>query len=478
MVVIKNWLPLIFLLLWLNFLLVFTPDKAFHEDLGRHLKLGQIISETRTVPKTNLFSFTMTDERFVNHHWFSEVIFWQVYRLGGLRGLWGLKISAINMIFACLYLLLRRKKSIMLLWLSLPLLAFIVALFRLRFDLRPELFSFLSLNLYLLILARPLTWRRILGLVMLQIFWTNTHIYFFIGPFIMAIFFLQSLFQKKAVGKHFLALLAIGLVPLINPNFLTGALVPLKILRDYGYSVYENQSIFFIERYFNMAGFWDFKIFFLIAGISVIYSLRRKKLADSLLAMMGIAFGLKMMRNLPLLTFLAGPSLFHNLDFLIKKHHLIIAGNKLNLQMLALFLFMGMVSSTLILNRFDHPSLFKISYIRLGEYLQNHPPAGRIFNDFDIGSFLIFKLYPSHQVFVDNRAEAYSKAFFETVYKPMQEDPAAFEKYAKEYRLQTIIWSKTDITPWARNFLLKILPQLRGWEKAYEDEVSVVYIRK
>ena len=31
---------------------------SINQDIGRHLKLGQIIWETKSVPKTNLFSFT------------------------------------------------------------------------------------------------------------------------------------------------------------------------------------------------------------------------------------------------------------------------------------------------------------------------------------------------------------------------------------------------------------------------------------
>ncbi|PIP87416.1 hypothetical protein COW81_00305, partial [Candidatus Campbellbacteria bacterium CG22_combo_CG10-13_8_21_14_all_36_13] len=48
---------------------------------------------------------------------------------------------------------------------------------------------------------------------------------------------------------------------------------------------------------------------------------------------------------------------------------------------------------------------------------------GNMFNNFDIGGYLIYRLYPDRKVFVDNRPEAYPAEFFEKVYKPMQESP-------------------------------------------------------
>jgi len=47
---------------------------------------------------------------------------------------------------------------------------------------------------------------------------------------------------------------------------------------------------------------------------------------------------------------------------------------------------------------------------------------GPIFNNYDIGGYLIFNLFPQEKVFVDNRPETYSSEFFQEDYIPMQED--------------------------------------------------------
>src|SRR5436190_23282855 len=71
----------------LLFILFFHPITAITQDLGRHIKTGEIILQTHTVPKTNLFSYTYPDYPFINTHWLSEVVFYVVSQVVGFQGL-------------------------------------------------------------------------------------------------------------------------------------------------------------------------------------------------------------------------------------------------------------------------------------------------------------------------------------------------------------------------------------------------------
>src|SRR3990167_274477 len=62
------------LLLFFVFSFLFRTDYSFDQDLGRHLKLGEIISKSTHIPKINLFSYTNPDFPFINTHWLFEVI--------------------------------------------------------------------------------------------------------------------------------------------------------------------------------------------------------------------------------------------------------------------------------------------------------------------------------------------------------------------------------------------------------------------
>lgn len=61
------------LLLAFVFSFLFRTDLSFDQDLGRHLKLGEIITQTWNIPKINLFSYTNPDFPFINTHWLFEV---------------------------------------------------------------------------------------------------------------------------------------------------------------------------------------------------------------------------------------------------------------------------------------------------------------------------------------------------------------------------------------------------------------------
>jgi hypothetical protein len=68
---------------------LWKSDLSLDQDLGRHLKLGEIIWQTKSIPKTNLFSYVTPDNPFINHHWLFEVL---AYLWNGILGLESLLI--------------------------------------------------------------------------------------------------------------------------------------------------------------------------------------------------------------------------------------------------------------------------------------------------------------------------------------------------------------------------------------------------
>ena len=100
------------LLLLLLFSLSFkTPKREWSQDLGRHLKMGEIIWQTKKIPKTNLFSYTHPYFPFLNHHWLGEVIFYLVFSFFGNQGLVLLKTILILASFTLVILAADSRKS-------------------------------------------------------------------------------------------------------------------------------------------------------------------------------------------------------------------------------------------------------------------------------------------------------------------------------------------------------------------------------
>ena len=91
---------------------------------------------------------------------------------------------------------------------------------------------------------------------------------------------------------------------------------------------------------------------------------------------------------------------------------------------------------------------------------------GPIFNNFDIGSYLEYRLYPKEKVFVDGRPEAYPASFFQKDYKNNN-------KIITMFQFNVIFFTHTDQTPWANMFLRQIVNN-KDWKLIYLDDYAII----
>src|SRR3989338_6645886 len=87
------WQKILLLIFVFSFL--FRTDFSFDQDLGRHLKIGEIILQVGSIPKTNLFSYTNPDFKYVNTHWLFGVMAYFFSQAFGLQALLILKMLVI-----------------------------------------------------------------------------------------------------------------------------------------------------------------------------------------------------------------------------------------------------------------------------------------------------------------------------------------------------------------------------------------------
>src|ERR1019366_2134047 len=65
---------------------VLTATTRFDDpDLWWHLRNGQIIWNTHTLPSTDTFSFTALGHPWVAHEWLAEMTLYAEYRYGGVH---------------------------------------------------------------------------------------------------------------------------------------------------------------------------------------------------------------------------------------------------------------------------------------------------------------------------------------------------------------------------------------------------------
>lgn len=512
----KVIIALIFILAGVLFFHNFTSINA---DIGRHIKLGEIIWQTGIVPQTNLFSFTAPEYPFINHHWLSEVVFYKIYFLSsnwiaGLKTIMLFKIAVLLGTYLTLFSIVRKNNIFSV------VSAFIISIFvfSARTEARPEIFSYLFFAIYLLIICRTRsmsdiknpqsrTFGWLLFLPIVQLFWVNMHIYFAVGPAVYFLFLVERTVLKKVNRRDLLIGLLIILVNLANPNFVAGALYPLKVLGSYGYSVAENSSLFFLAKYF---GSWTpqdklFLISFFILMASFIVSCWKREIPTSqvgntdlrcrywlktrvfdllLIAMMTV-LSFKMQRNIPLFALSLWPVMAKNIDDFSNFKFRIFNLEKLKrwLYVCAIFILIiciYFVVSGRFYDRLNSAKMFGWDIPSAAQdgtdFIKINNIREPVFNNFDIGSYLIWQLFPDQKVFVDGRPEAYPVSFFEDIYKPMQRDQKVWREKSQKYGINYIFFAHTDMTEWSEEFLSRMSKD-KEWPMVFLNDSVVIFLK-
>jgi hypothetical protein len=484
---------LLFILLFCYiFLIFFHSDSSITEDLGRHLVLGKIIWTQKSIPKNNLFSYTYPNFPFINHHWGSEVIFYLVDTIGSINGL---IIMKVGILFFALILLIydslkRIHNPISVVGCSILTLELVGN----RSDIRPEIFGNLFFVLFLIILYSQKEKKdaKIFLLPAFLLCWVNLHISFIFGIGLYVIYLIDRFIFKKISRNEIIVLFILLLVTLINPNGIQGALYPAKIFSNYGYTIVENQSLFYLENIFQIPTFLYFKISFVLMVLLSILLLVKKRFFEIGTSLFFGILSFMAVRNFPFfaLSFLYPMSYGLNFYFIrIKKlsKHIdkkYITPGEIGVLVVLIFILIkatyGLFSNTY------YKSIYSGVKTGLGQvkggkesidFFIAHHLKGPIYNNFDMGSYLIYRLYPQELVFVDGRPEAYPSDFFTSEYIPMQEKEEKWKQEMEKWKFQTIIYSHTDLTPWGGQFIRRILKD-PNWKMVYFDHYVVVFVRK
>jgi hypothetical protein len=104
------------------------------------------------------------------------------------------------------------------------------------------------------------------------------------------------------------------------------------------------------------------------------------------------------------------------------------------------------------------------------EFLRARGDAGRVFNAYGWGGYLIWKLYPERLVFIDGRADVYGDAMLEE-YLSAENGEQTWRATLDARGIRTVL-----IHP--DTALASLLREDAGWSKVYEDKQAVIFSRK
>lgn len=482
---------IVILFVWFSLLLAQKINLST-VDLGRHIKNGEIILSQglgSAVLRQNFYSYTNPAYPFINHHWLSGVIFYFIHKVGGFAGLsWFYIVLGLATLWF-FWDAARRGSN----WLAAAALAaLLLGLMAARVEVRPEMFTYLFLGVFYWILWRcqnreTVRWLWLLPILMLL--WVNLHIGFILGFFILGAFGLAELVQliRKKPNKFFYLFIigaACAAAALINPATWRGLIYPFQIFNNYGYLVAENQSIPFLLR-LNMGEQLRFKLFYAAGAVvalsfiaAAVKNWRAIALADLVLAigLGGLAFS--GIRHFAAFGFFALPVAAHNLRTVWPARMSRIGWSYAATAAALIILVSGYRDYLTLARRGEWQGLGLAPAVNASaEFFNNNHLAGPVFNNYDVGGYLIYHLYPGQQVFVDNRPEAYPVSFYQNIYIPAQEDEDKWAALDSQYRFNAIFFAYHDYTPWAQKFLIARV-QDPNWAPVFADDYNIIFLRR
>jgi hypothetical protein len=409
-------------------------------DVWWHLKAGEYIAAHQRVPRADPFSYTRAGQPWVAHEWLTELALYELCRVTGFAGL----ILAFAAILAGAFVLLYLRCA------AAPYIAGCLALWaalatRPVWGVRPQVISLFLVSLWLLLLERADKNPKLLWwTVPLTLLWVNLHAGFALGLAVYAVFLLGALiehaFRYRAPNPPWrLSFVVFGidllLVPL-NPSGLRLYSYPFETLRSAAMQTYIAE---WASPNFHRAEYWPFLLLVLAIFAALAYVQIPVRSRDLLLLLASFFASLESIRMIPFFVLIAIPMLSHRLRTWPLTHHRSARTRPqtvLNTTIILAMIAFAAIHVTQVINR--QPAVEAQEFpARAVAFLIAHPTNGRIFNDYDWGGYLIWKL-PSIQVFIDGRADLYGKGLFDNFANAYQFKDG-WQQILERWQVQTVI---------------------------------------
>ena len=421
-------------------------------DLGRALRDGELVMAGETaVLRQNFYSYTNPTAEFPNHHWLSELLAYGASKAVGWEGL-NLCYMALGAAAFLLYFRTAEHEAGLLV--TAPFAAALMPLMIVRSGVRPEVFSMLLMAVFFTVLWRvhrrtlPAGWLWMLPV--LEMLWVNFHAGFALGPVIIGTFLAAELIHlrdpdRAMLGSRLSTLAAILvltiLAGLVNPNGIRGLLFPVTVSSNYGMDVQENLSMFRLQDT-PVVPIMEIAVLFL-AGLWAMAYRRRVRIEWPLLLLSG-SFALMSLVFYRIYVFVGGFILVA-ICFNIARFRASPKAVKSKTKTKSSTAWLGWVWAGALCGifafaapRWNTAGLgLEAGDADLAEFLHTNHIAGKVFNGFANGAYLIHYL-PEQKVYIDSRPEAYPAAFVRDDYTRALQNEDAWRRIVAMYDLDFI----------------------------------------
>jgi hypothetical protein len=470
-------------------------------DMWWHLRAGEVTWTSRQPLMTDIFSSIQTGSQWINHSWLSQVGMYLLFRCGGY-----LALGAAVALLATLSMM-----SVYLQMSGSPLLrAFLLVLGAAVcapvWTPRPQLVSLVLFAglAYLLYLYK---WRQrnLLWLsVPLFILWSNLHGGYVLGLLLMGSilvgellnhglrFYQGNMLSWRSCGKLALWLGLAGLVVVINPNGEAMWTIPFKTI-----------GVNAVQQSIDEWGSPNFHIliqqpmiWLLLATLGAI-GLSSRRLDGSDLVSLGLFTYLALLarRNFGPFAVIALPILSRHLVSFLEEWRITNTDRLekwrmwiwfqhisrppkektrlqlgINILICTVLLVIALGKLALVSQpAFVQQNLQSMFPDRAAAWVEFQQPKGKMFNDYNWGGFLIWRL-PEYPVFIDGRTDLYTDQQLADYVSTINGKPG-WEQILTDNQISLVV-----IPP--ESGLAGQLDQKPDWWRGYGDETAVVYLRQ
>ncbi len=478
------WLhPLLLALTAVLFLTWFTGEVG-DTDIWLHLMTGRHTLETRALTVPDPFSYTSNlnsaaypgeaKTRYFNltHEWLAQILMYVIHAATGFPGL--VLLRALLLLGFC------GLVGLMVWWRTAGFyrsLAGAIAAGAVAINFqqsRPFLITFVLLAVTMAILERR---RWMWALVPVFIFWANCHGGYFMGWVMLGAYcgeaLIQRLRKRPVEGERQLWLVTIAsfLASAINPNGFR--VIEIMLL-------YRSSGIQSSNLEWQYPAFWlppySYGVVLIGSLVVMLLSWRRTRPVDWILYFVFAAASLLAVRNTILMGLVGAVLLGSYLP--AWKRTIPMAAEYLA----AALLVIAIASSLRAGNAFQLRAAEWLLPTQAADFLKAHNVSGRMFNTYENGGYLVWRLWPTQRDFIDPRGlseEAYADYSRILYYADSNGGKSADELLAK-YGIQVLVLDGFDRFTGKIHTLAAALadPRQTEWKLVQADNRSMVFMRQ
>lgn len=476
-------------------------------DLYWHLKTGEYIWQHHALVNVDIFSHEAAGKPWVLHEWLSEVILYPVFHHFGYLGLNVLASVVFTSTFFLVYAAARKLLPSHLLALVLPLLFMQTPILRLAA--RPEAYSMLCLAAYIYLLFDLKYFgrtRQLILLPMIMLAWANMHAGWLIGIFLLGAFTFLEWFNYWLEGeprpdnvRRLQVLTGMAVLTLLataaTPNVVEWWLYPFKTTSlKLTHSIYE-----WLSPDFHFA---IYKWYLLCVGLFVamlVFARRRPDLTEFVLPGVFVAMSFISRRHVDLACIVMVPfaaaACREGFDFgcYSRSPRLLWLAAKLGGWKYGVLgrwtpkqqggaIVVRVLGGLVVLAAagvliWQSPASVRNTeaQVRAGypvaatNFLIHSGIKGRMFNFYDVGGYLIYRLWPQQRVFMDGRSDMYGDAIFDD-YQTMISGFSGWKELMDKYKIDYMLIN--DSAP-----LRQVLRRNPVFRPVYDDGKFAILVR-